>query len=97
MTLQLLSPIDFFYEGYIFKHRGLTKDILFSAVKYLDKLAIFSHIHNLSTKKAEVGNTGRRRESSGLTWDTSQTLSKGIRKTETTGNKKQKNSLFRTK
>lgn len=69
---------------------------MFSAVKYLDKVAIFSHIHNLSTKEAEVGNSGRRRESSGLTWDTSQSLSKGIRKkTETTANVKQKkNSLF---
>ena len=87
MTLQLLSPIDFFYEGYIFKHGGLTQDILFSAIKYLDKLAIFSHIHNLSTKEAEVGNSGRRRESPVLSWDTSQTLSNDIRtKTETTAN-----------
>lgn len=69
---------------------------MFSAVKYLDKVAIFSHIHNLSTKEAEVGNSGRRRESSGLTWDTSQSLSKGIRKKNRNNSKceTKKNSLF---
>ena len=42
---------------------------------------------HLSTKEAEVGNSGRRRESPVLSWDTSQTLSNDIRtKTETTAN-----------